>query len=145
MNGDRRVFLIKRWEENKDKFIIVKDYGVYVIRVPYQTIGGEDQIVITKRLNQLIEELISVIDTFVKTLSPFSPEQIFNNVKFDLLDNKSIVISMNIKSERFPLVIGRKYNNIYALKRFISNISGKYKYYFKFDNTIALVDPIKGE
>ena len=142
---DRRRYLIEKWENNQNNFITVERYNnIYLVRVPYGSSEDINQIIITKRMKQLIEEVIELINTFVKTLSPFSPEQIFNLVKFDLLDNNSLVISMNIKPERFPLVIGRKYNNIYALKRFVSNISGKYKYYYKFDNTIALIDPIKG-
>jgi len=136
MQEDRRQFLIEKWKDTYHKMSVVNKEGLFNIRVPV-----DSHINLHKYTYFIFKEVKELIEVFVKTLSPFSVNQVFDAIYFDILSENSFVIFMKIKEERFPLVVGRKYNNIYALKRLISNISGKYNYYFKFKNTIILVDP----
>ena len=88
--------------------------------------------------HELTGELLSLFRCVFKTLSDIPVSNIIKNIDVYIVNRSNILVIIEPFEHTVGLVVGRKSANLFSLKRFVSNISGKYQKQFNSQLNITI-------
>ena len=76
---------------------------------------------------ELVQEIMTVLDALIITLGDsINYTEFITKTDVYFIDDKTVFILLDVDDTNFGLFVGRGKNNLFALKRLLSNLSGKY-------------------
>jgi len=76
---------------------------------------------------ELVSEVLQLLEIHVTSLSDTIPYTGFvEKTSFYFIDKQTMFLLLDLDEDNFGLFVGRGKNNLFALKRFLSNLSGKH-------------------
>ena len=106
---------IKNLDKKKKYNVEIQDDINFNVNVSYHNPNFIDY--------DLINKLVRVMDMVSMTIGDTNINHYINSLTFHFIDNATIFVVLNVKEKHRGIFFGRSMNNIFAIKRLLSNIS----------------------
>ena len=93
----------------------------------------------TENINEeIVDEIVNTIKCSLKTITYEDLSSLLDEIIIHYIDNVTMLVVLKPNESSVGFVAGRQSSNLFAIKRLMSNLSGKYKRAFKRNITITI-------